>query len=359
MAATVGSMRKTPRHTIVEAFEMQARASAALGSPMYALLHRELGARYATHPTASVLRELLTDRTTRPVHDAVVLRLAGAVHRVVLRGAAPDLAVHYPTVGGQPGDGFVDDFLAVVVRHRGEIDVALDEQVQTNEVGRSAVLAGGFALLSRRFGLPLELFEIGASAGLNLRWDRFWFDTGKTSIGDPSSAVRFTDVWPAPPMLSPVNVVIRHGCDIAPLDAADPLARLRLLSFVWPDQLERFTRLSGALEIASDVGVELERADAGEWLGRRLPDRAVGATSVVYHSIVWQYLPSATKDAVREVLDFRGRDATSARPLAWLRMEPDGARANLRMRTWPGGHDQVLATATFHGADIRWTDPDI
>ena len=337
---------------------MQASASAALGSPMYARLHHELGERYSSDPAASVLRDLLTDRTTRPVHDAVVLRLAGAVHRLVLRGAAPDLAVHYPTTGGQPGDGFVDAVLDVVTRHREEVDLALDEQVQTNEVGRSAVLAAGFALIGRRSGLPLELFELGASAGLNLHWDRFWYDTGETSIGDPSSTVRFTDVWRAAPVLSPVHIVDRHGCDIAPLDAGDPVARLRLLSFVWPDQLERFKRLGNALEIASNFGGTIERADAGEWLGRRLPDRALGATAVVYHSIVWQYLPGATKDAVRDVLDHWGRRATSEQPLTWLRMEPDGAHASLRLRTWPGGHDEVLAAATFHGADIRWTGPN-
>lgn len=352
-------MTQTPLHTIAEAFAMQASASAALGSPMYASLHRELGERYAADPAATVLRQLLTDRTVRPVHDAVVLRLAGAVHRIVLRGAAPDLAAHYPTVGGQPNDGFIDDFLKVVVRHRDEIDQALDEQVQTNEVGRSAVLAGGFALISRRFGLPLELFELGASAGLNLRWDRFWYDTGETSTGDRSSEVRFTDVWPAPPVLSTVDIAERHGCDIAPLDVRDPAAQMRLLSFVWPDQLERFARLSAALAIASNFDAAIECADAGEWLGRRLPRRAGGATSVVYHSIVWQYLSGATKDAVRDVLDHWGSHATSAHPLAWLRMEPDGGRANLRLRTWPGEHDEVLATATFHGADIRWTGASI
>jgi hypothetical protein len=352
-------MAEVQVHTIVEAFAMQANASEAHGSAMYALLHRELGERYVSDPAARTLRALLTDRTMRPVHDAVVLRLAGAVHRIVLRGAAPDLARHYPTAGGEPGNGFVDDFLNVIVRHRGEIDLALDQQVQTNEVGRSAVLAGGFALVGRRFGLPLELFELGASAGLNLRWDRFWYDTGETSIGDPSSVVRFTDVWPAPPALSKVDIAARHGCDIAPLDAQDPAARLRLLSFVWPDQLDRYARLKGALAIASQIDVAVERADAGEWLGRLLPRRAVGAAAVVYHSIVWQYMPRATKNTVREALDHWGSRATVEHPLAWLRMEPDGARASLRLRTWPGGHDEVLATATFHGADIRWTGPSI
>ena len=43
-------------------------------------------------------------------HDSgdsvLALRLMGAVHRLVLRGDAPGLAAHYPSVGGSPGDAW-------------------------------------------------------------------------------------------------------------------------------------------------------------------------------------------------------------------------------------------------------------
>jgi len=49
-----------------------------------------------------------------------------------------------------------------------------------------------------------------------------------------------------------------------------------------------------------------------------------------------------------------GDAANKAAPLAWLRMEPGGEQAEVRLTTWPGGEERILATTSFHGRDIRW-----
>lgn len=255
-----------------------------------------------------------------------------------------------------PGD-CVEPFCAVVERFATEISEALDTQVQTNEVGRSALLAAGFSHIARRTGRALDLYELGASAGLNLRWDRYRH-IARGAIGDPASPLVFDEVWTSPPLLTPVEVVERRGCDIAPLDASDTAAQDRLLSFVWPDQRARFARLRAALDIAASTPVPIDQADAGEWLAERLPHRRPGATAVVYHSIVWQYLPAGTKDRVRAALDDAAATATAESPLAWLRMEPAGPVADLRLTMWPGGDEQILATASYHGASIDWSSAD-
>ena len=69
----------------------------ALGSPFYAGLCDELA--------VDVERDGPVARVIAPFGDAefeaaYVLRLLGGVHRMVLAGAAPDLAAHYPSVGG-------------------------------------------------------------------------------------------------------------------------------------------------------------------------------------------------------------------------------------------------------------------
>jgi hypothetical protein len=76
---------------------------------------------------------------------------------------------------------------------------------------------------------------------------------------------------------------------------------------------------------------------------------------VVFHSIVMQYLPREGREKVAETLA-EAAAATPAAPLAWLRMEPGGAaaEAQVRLRTWPGGEERLLATARFHGPPIRW-----
>jgi hypothetical protein len=337
--------------SIPDAFALQIAASELLGSPLYAALLTDLKADYEA---GGLTYELLHDRPELPLRDALVLRLMGAVHRIVLRGDAPVLAARYPSAGGDGSSVPVEDFLAVIRAHRDEVVDGLGQNVQTNEVARCTSLIVGFAEVARRTGLPLSMFEIGSSAGLISNWDRYFYDTGTSTAGDPASPLRFTGAWVEPFDLSGVTPVVwRRGCDVAPLDPTDPVAQRRLLSFVWPDQRQRFDRIRAALAIAAEHRPVVDRADAGDWLAEHLPNRPAGTAAIVFHSIVWQYLPPATKDLVRDVLRREGEAATHDRPVAWVRLEPAGAHADVRLTLWPGGTDEVLAFGTHHGGELR------
>jgi hypothetical protein len=343
-------------HTVAEALAYQQRACAAMGCGVY---DRLLGGLAADYGAGGLTAELLDGRTDRPIHDALPLRLLGAVHRIVLEERAPELARYYPSAGGNdPGDP-TPAFLDVAATHRPEVEAGLGRGVQTNEVGRAAVLAPGFALVARRTGRPLRLREVGSSAGLLLRWDRYRYVAGDTELGDPDSPLVFDDVWiDAPPDLSgPVTVADRRGCDVAPIDALGEEGRLTLLSFVWPDQLARFERLRIALDLARDAPVTIDAADAGAWVEAEVAQAAPGATTIVFHSIVLQYLPTDSRRRMRAALEAAGEHATAEAPLAWLRMEPAGELADLRLTSWPGGEEEVLATAGFHGAPVHWRPP--
>ena len=103
----------------------------------------------------------------------------GAVHRVVLVGMAPELARHYPSMNGTPElTECWPAFRATVARHVALLREWICRPVQTNEVGRCAALIGGFLLVARESNLPLRLLEIGSSAGLNLRWDHYFYEAG-------------------------------------------------------------------------------------------------------------------------------------------------------------------------------------
>src|SRR5690606_1800740 len=145
-----------------------------------------------------------------------------------------------------------------------EVAERLTAGVQTNEVGRSAALAGGFAEVQARTGLPLRVLELGASAGLNLRFDRYAYDTGHVVAGDPTSPVRFERVWEGspPPLPARFEVAERRGCDRDPIDPTSDEGRLTLRSYVWADQLDRLARLDAALRVAQDVPVDIDRAEA-------------------------------------------------------------------------------------------------
>ncbi len=143
-----------------------------LGSPLYGGL-------------AGLLAE--DPRPVRPIlgDDAswdLVLRLFGGVHRLVLAGAAPD------ALSGDP-----DDFLTALDAHAGELRRFVAKQgVQTNETQRSVGLLPVFLTIARETGLPLDLLELGPSAGLNLVFDHYGYvlANGTWAILPPGSRSR-------------------------------------------------------------------------------------------------------------------------------------------------------------------------
>lgn len=355
-----------PDGGIVEAvrFQRAAVGGRSMASPLYAaVLDTVLDDVERRGPCAEVL-DRVPDGLD-PVRDAVVLRFLGALHRIVLGGRAPELARWYPSAGGRFEPGTDDpgpDVLDAVEAHREELVAGLDQGVQTNEVGRSAALAVGLTDLLRRFALPLRLLEIGASAGLNLRWDRWRYESGPTAWGDPGAPLCFgtPDVYrdPEPDVSAPLGpadaVATRAGCDRAPVDPSSDDGRLLLRSFVWPDQTERFARLDAALAAAAEAPVAVDAADAGAWVEARLAEPVEGVVTVVFHTIVWQYLPVASQDRALAALDA----ASLPSPLAHLRMEPPaelGERAQLRVTTWHRGRrdERLLARCGYHGRPVR------
>jgi hypothetical protein len=342
---------------LADRLDQQRRACERAGSPLYARLIEAIAPDVvAGGPCAAIL----VPREADPPGSALPLRFLGAIHRLVIDGRAPALAVHYPSVGGSPGPTLVDDFLATVAAHHDEIEAGIERHVQTHEVGRAAALVGGFAEVARRSGLPLRVLEVGASGGLNLGWDRFWYDTGRSTLGDPRSPVRFVGVWQGdalPDLDVGARVVDRAGCDRSPIDVTSDEGRRTLLSFVWPDQVDRLERLDAALTLAGPAAAAVERADVGDWLERKLTEPGRGSPSVatvVFHSIVWQYIGRESRDRMRAALRRVGAEATAASPLAWLRLEPSGPVADLRLTWWPGGEEEVLATSEYHGVPVYW-----
>ena len=346
-----------PREHVVERLDFQARSCEWIGSPLYARL---IGAAAADAAAGGVVWRVLEPYAFDPEGSALVLRFMAAVHRLVLRGVAPDLAAFYPSAGGNAGDeGAERVFLATVAAHEEALRVDTAQPLQTNEVGRAAALVGGFLTVAERFELPLRVLEIGASAGLNLRWDRFLYEARGRTWGDPRSPVRLCDfnTDALPPFDVSALVHSRRGCDPHPIDPATDEGATLLLSFVWPDQLARIRLLRGAIEVARRVPATVDEAPASAWLRDRTSEPAHGVATVVYHSIVRQYLDGEERAAVSDAIDAGGRAATNDAPFGYLRMEPaedDDRVVEVRSTTWPGGAEELLAHTGYHGTGVRW-----
>ncbi|MFL5883638.1 MAG: DUF2332 domain-containing protein [Thermoleophilaceae bacterium] len=313
-----------------------------LGSPLYAdLLSRVADDIDAGGP----FRALMTDPAIDPLAPNLPpLRLMGSVNRLVLTGLAPEMSW---------------EALASLARDRpDEIREHINRPVQTNEVGRCGPLHAGFLWVARSFGLPLRMLEVGASAGLNMRFDRYRYETGRGNWGPADSPVRLSGFWKDgdPPYDSvALEIADRRGCDLSPVDPTTDEGRVTLLSYVWPDQHQRVTNLRGALDVARDVPATVDRAEATEWVSRELASLPSGVVSVVFHSIVMQYLSEEERGEFAAAVASAGESrATSRAPLSWLRAEYGGDECELRVTTWPGGEEKLLATHGFHGLNVVW-----
>jgi hypothetical protein len=327
-----------------------------MGSPMYAQLFHDLALDYADNGRTYAL---LAGRSQRPIHDALPLRLAGALHRIVLKGNDERLARHYPSVGGKPGPDFTADVIAYMRDHLDEIDIALTQQVQTNEVGRSVVHLTLLHWLTSLDIYDVDLLEIGTSAGLNLNCDRYYACSHQLRMGDPTSAVRMMGDWfshtPSVPGVG-ARIHRRRGTDVSPIDVSDSDDAIRLLSFVWPDQKDRFVRTKNAIAIAQQHRPVIDHQSADTWVRDQLM-RPRERASLIFHSIVWQYLGTHIQRNLTRNIFEAGQHATPSAPLVWARMEPDGPHADVQVDIWNGqGEPQHFRVAEvgYHGYGLNW-----
>lgn len=281
--------------------------------------------------------------------DAVALRLIGGLNGLRAAGAA-DLEQAF---SGDPGD--VD---AAVARHDAALLPWLDSAPQTNEPQRSAALMTGLLEVAARFAMPLDILEIGSSAGLNLLIGHYRFDLGGVRVGPEDAALTMTPAWRGPPPPDvPVVIAGARGCDLRPIDLADPAAEARVAAYIWVDNPERLARLRTAAALVRADPPRIERADAADWVEARLAEPAAAGTArVLMHSVTWQYLPAEAQARIAAAMDRAGAATDASRPLAWVTMEPDRdlAAHRIGVRMWPGGGaPRPIGAAHAHA---RWVE---
>ena len=298
-------------------------------------------------------------RTGQPVPNLFF----GAVHFLLLEGAGHPLAGFYGSLGGgwdEKADPY-PTFRAFCLENSQEIArLIASRMVQTNAVRRCAALAPVFAYVSRLCGAtPLALVEVGASAGLNLLWDRYGYDYGEgRRCGDASSpvqlpcAVRGSLLPPAPDVLPRVGY--RVGIDLQPVDLMDPQGTTWLRALVWPEHRLRREILGYAIEIAREEPPTVIAGDAVEVLPGLLEDIPWDHHLCVYHSHTLNQFPLESRGAFDSLVERWGR----IRDLDLVSMElgQGVGHSVVELTSYQGGVKTVrlLAECDTHGAWVRW-----
>ena len=330
---------------------------------------RVIRAELAILETDTALARRIIDWQGLTLGDALPLRVAAGLHHLVLSGEDRGLE---PVYGGDTTDqDAVDAIVAdLAIRYDERLLPWLDGPPQTNEAGRSASIMAGLLWLSgcpgADLGARFALYEIGASAGINTMMARYKYDLGGVQTGPRQSAMSIVPEWRGdPPPPNPVEIVSIRGCDIEPVDLADPEQALRLKAYIWPDARQRMARMDVAIALAATAPPNLVRQDAADFVRAMLAEpQEAGVTRTLFHTIMWQYLPDSTRDEITAMMGEAGSRASAERPLAWLSLETNRQTFNheLHVRYWPheaSGISQpvLLAQAHPHGAWVEWFGP--
>lgn len=235
--------------------------------------------------------------------------------------------------------------------------------VQTNEARRSSCLAPAFLWLHRFAGKrPLALYEIGASAGLNLLWDRYHhvYDNGQATGDARSPVVLECAVKTGPPL--PVDaplppVWFRRGVDLNPVLPDDNDGKAWLRALIWPEQTDRRRILDDALELAEEADLELVAGDGVALLPDAVRDAPEDAALCVLHCFTTNQFPSDLRNRFEAVL----MHSSHARTIYRLAMEYDGQpKPRITLTVYDKGRSgsEVLAVCDAHGAWIAWLAED-
>lgn len=275
------------------------------------------------------------------------LLVAALLHRAALTDApeARPLRRFFPTVGGSytPGDraALRDAFLAF---WRAPPPAALrflrEGRVQTNELSRAPAWLLPATAFHLWTGLPVDLVDLGSSAGITLAADRMaWrWETrdGTLALGDGHPVIAQTlavdggDAVPGMPLSGALplpRVRRRVGVDLEPVDLRDPDARLCLRACVWGDQADRLRRLDDAiatfLALPREEAPVLLQADMAEGVLAAAPDAAATGPRVllVLNTVSALYLTPAQYARLEEAVTERFAALPAGHLGAWVELE--------------------------------------
>ncbi len=345
---------QAPPDVLARRFLHFAEREAAGSSPLYTQLCRHI----AEDP------EVLALAANVPPGQPTPNLLLAAVHYLLLSGLKHPLADFYPSLTTTP-DLTHDPYPAFhqfCLAHAEEIrKLLLTRRVQTNEVARCACLLPAFGLAVRQAQqTPLALIEIGASAGLNLLWERYGYDYGNGQryglVNSPLQihcALRGETMPPLPSILP--TVAWRVGIDLHPIDINDPDAVLWLRALIWPEHRERVSRLQQALEVARQSPPRLVAGDALKLLPELAASVPGNTTLCIFHSFTLNQFAAEARERLASLL----RELSAQRTIFRISFEELSRMRYPQLRlityTQGTGAEQLLASGSSHGRWLEWS----
>ena len=336
------------------AFDRFARVEApGLASPTY----EELA--YGVSNDDDLLE--IASRTRR--HQPPPNMLFASVQYLLLSGLDHPLAAHYPIISGKPRllAPAYPHFHEFCLEHRDRIVELISTRLtQTNVVRRCTCLLPAFSIVCRETSSPLALIDLGASAGLNLNFDRYAYSYQRDRReilrwGSDSAQIRLEAELRGngelPPLPSAIPVASRDGIDLDPVDLANPDQLLWLRALIWPEHVERHQQLIDAATEFKDSDIRMHAGDATRVLPALIESVPHEHALVVYSTIALHQFPRESRQRIADTL----ATASAERPVWQIALEGNDPELSItRYRRGVTGEARVLADASPHGWWIEW-----
>ena len=335
------------------AFDRFARVEApGLASPMY----EELS--YGVSNDDDLLEIAAHTRSHQPPPNM----LFAAVQYLLLKGLDHPLAAHYPIISGvpRPLTPTYPHFREFCLEHRDRIvELITTRLTQTNVVRRCTCLLPAFSIVCRETSSPLALIDLGASAGLNLNFDRYAYSYNRDGReilrwGSDGAQIRLEaelrGSGELPPIPSAIPVASRDGIDLDPVDLANPDQLLWLRALIWPEHVERHQQLIDAAAEFKDSDIRMHAGDATRVLPPLIESIPREHALVVYSTIALHQFPQESRQRIANKL----AAASAERPIWQIALEGNDPELSITRYRNGAGETDKLADASPHGWWIEW-----
>lgn len=278
---------------LAAAFRTGAGVYAAQGSPLYAALSR-----------AGADDPEILDLTSRAMTGAPPVHLFTAVHYLLLSGVNDPLSRFFPTLTDAPAppEQVWPDFRRFCLEHREELVHLLETRsVQMTYVERCCRLLPAISHVADLAGEPLNLIEIGCSAGVLLTFDSYAYDFNASgTIGNTDAPFVLKGLCANAPPLRIPQVGKRVGIDLNVIDASSQEDRRWMLATCFPELREDQAQLAWAMDVVARTDIRWLEGDGIARLSEALAD--IPDPVCVYHSACLFYWPPEARAALHEKL---------------------------------------------------------
>jgi hypothetical protein len=295
--------------TTAAAFRAGVPIHQAIGAPLYAALC----AGCADAPE-------LVDLASRGQPGAQPMHLFSSVYDLLLADPSDPLSRFYVTFTDEPAPAAqaFPEFRRFCREHREAIVERLENRtVQSTYVERCRGLLPAFSVVADRAGEPLNLIEIGTSAGVLLTFDKYEYDLGSAGrLSAPEAPLTLKGEVRGAPTLHIPRIGARIGLDLNPLDPRQEDQRRWVIALIFPEFRDRQANLAKSLDVVAATDVQFVKGDALDLLPAILVETP--SPVCVFHSTCLMYWSPEAKAA----LDMLLRAASREREIWRVGIEP-------------------------------------